>query len=79
MVTNVWRLIKVKRINYKYCVALPVVILLLLWVNDVLSYSRRIDKTHLYHFTSETDYYAFLRQIKLSESKLNETGNHILW
>lgn len=24
MVTNVWRVIKVKRINYKYCVALPV-------------------------------------------------------
>lgn len=149
-----------KRINYKYCVALPVVILLLLWVNDVLSYSRRIGNTRfylvetmanskegkplaglyykvtgdsggykgvemsgypkmilwndkyiisknydgnneniigyvvinqnsvnttngyieeIYHFTSETDYYAFLRQIKLSESKLNETGNHILW
>lgn len=150
-----------KKINYKYFIILPVIVLLLLWLNDVLSYSRRIGNTRfylvetmvnskegkplaglhyklngkrssgykgismygypkiilwndkyiisknydgnstdiisyvvinqnsvnpvnadieeIYHFTSESDYYTFLRQIKLSESDLNQTDNHILW
>ncbi|MBQ9093752.1 MAG: hypothetical protein IJY03_07150 [Prevotella sp.] len=37
-----------KRINYRYCIALPIVILFLLWLNDVMSYSRRIGNTHFY-------------------------------
>ena len=37
-----------KRINYKYCIVLPVIFLFLLWLNDVMSYSRRTGNTQFY-------------------------------
>ena len=39
---------EMKRINYKYCIVLLVIILFFLWLNDVMSYSRSIGNTHFY-------------------------------